>query len=70
MAVTELCVPLIEGNIDKGKELIKKAIDNIQLIYKDDFIYDFNDINEYMDEYVKKTHLTLINKESIENLIN
>lgn len=61
---------IIEGDIDKGKELIKKAIDNIQLIYKDDFIYDFTDINEYMDENVKKTHLTLVNKESIENLLN
>ncbi|MDF2884614.1 MAG: hypothetical protein K0R54_5183 [Clostridiaceae bacterium] len=45
---------IIEGDITIGKKLIKKAIDNIQLIYKDDFIYDFTDVNEYMDEHVKK----------------
>lgn len=58
-----------QGDLVKGKELIKKAYDNIVNVY-DGIPYDTTDINEYINEYVKGTHLSDINKETIEEMLN
>lgn len=60
---------IIQGDLDKGKKLIKKAYDNIKLVYNEEEICDFTDVNEYINEHVKGIHLSWINKERIEELL-
>lgn len=61
---------LNQGNISEGKKLIKKALNNIELVYDKDFISDFTDINEYVAEYVTGIHVSSLNKERLEKLYN
>lgn len=58
-----------KGLIDKGKELIKQAVKNIEFIYDDNSEYDFTDINEYFNEKLKGIHLSRENKEIMEELL-
>lgn len=57
-----------QGNIVEGKKLIKKALNNIELIYDKESISDFTDINEYIAENVTGIHLSSFNKERIKKL--
>lgn len=61
---------IIQGDLDKGKKLIKKAYDNIKLVYNEEELCDFTDVNEYINEHVKGIHLSWINKERIRELLN
>ena len=58
-----------KGECIKGKELIKKSLKNIKLVYDETTIVDFTDINEYINEYITGVHLTYINKTAIEELL-
>ncbi len=57
------------GNLSKGQELLKKAYDNIVFVYNDESLYDFTDVNEYLLEYVKGTHVSSANKVRLRELI-
>ncbi|WP_242832627.1 tetratricopeptide repeat protein [Clostridium saccharoperbutylacetonicum] len=59
-----------QGNIIEGKKLIRKALNNIELIYDKDSIVDFTDFNEYIAENVIGIHLSSFNKERIEKIYN
>lgn len=47
-----------DGKETLGRELLRKAADNIQMIYPDEYIYDFTDVNEYMNEIVTGIYAT------------
>lgn len=59
-----------KGEINKGKDLIKKAVKNIKAVYDENLVYDFTDINEYFNEKLKGIHLSRENKEILEQLSN
>lgn len=58
------------GDINKGKEMLEKAYENIKVVYDVESLYDFTDVNEYIYEYVKGTHASLENKLRIKELID
>ena len=62
---------LKHGQAKKGKELIDKAINNIKIIYDENYENtDITDINEFFDYYYKGTHTTKFVKEDMQELLH
>jgi len=59
-----------KGEKDKAKKFAKKAIDNVKVIYDENSsITDVTDIEKFINEYIKGTHITDTNLESIYELL-
>ncbi|MGN7761429.1 tetratricopeptide repeat protein [Paenibacillus sp. 22594] len=58
-----------QGNVLEGRSLIKKALENIKLVYDKNTIFDFSDFNEYLNQKVRGIHLSNENKKSIERML-
>lgn len=43
---------LENGNKEDGLQLKRKAVKNIQMIYPDEYIYDFTSVDEYINEVI------------------
>lgn len=62
---------LKHGEIKKGKELLLRALNNIQIIYNDNYVNnDVTDINEFFAYYYKGTHTTEFVKEDLLQLLH
>lgn len=62
-----------KGLVLEGQDLIKKAINNVKIIYPEDdsYEYDFTDKNEFINERLKGNHITKINYDTLlEKLLN
>jgi len=59
-----------KGKKDKAIKFAKKALHNVQVIYTQDSpIIDITDVEEFINEYFKGTHITDSNLESIYELL-
>ncbi|OKP90889.1 hypothetical protein A3844_03255 [Paenibacillus helianthi] len=58
-----------QGNVIEGRSLIKKALENIKLVYDKNTILDFSDFNEYLNQKVRGIHLSNENKKIIERML-
>lgn len=58
-----------QGNVKEGRSLIKKALENIKLVYDQNTIFDFSDFNEYLNQKVRGIHLSNENKKTIERML-
>jgi len=59
-----------KGKKDEAIKFAKKAIHNIQVIFtQDSLIIDITDVEEFINEYFKGTHITKPNLESIYELL-
>ncbi len=58
------------GKKDKAKKFSQKAINNVKVIYDENSsITDVTDVEEFINEYLKGTHITEPNLESIYELL-
>lgn len=58
------------GNVKKGILLLKKALENIQVIYGENYdTTDITDINEFFNYYYKGTHTTFLVRDDLEELL-
>lgn len=64
---TELAQLYMRNNkIIQGQQLLKKALDNVKLIYpQEPHYFDILDIEEFFNEYIKGIHLSQSNYETI-----
>lgn len=46
------------GHKELGVKLKRKALENIKMIYPDEYIYDFTDVNEYINEIITGIYVT------------
>ncbi len=58
-----------ELKFKESKELLKKAISNVQKIYQLDEVYDFTDIDTYIAEFITGTSMSYSNFEEMKQLI-
>ena len=59
-----------KGKKDEAKKFAKKALDNVKVVYAQDFsTIDITDIEKFINEYLKGTHITDSNLKSIYELL-
>jgi len=59
-----------KGEKDKAKKFARKALDNVKVIYDENSrIIDITDVEKFINEYLKSTHITDSNLKSIYKLL-
>lgn len=59
-----------ESRYSDGNEMLRKAIENVKVVFQPEDNYDFTDIDLYIAEYITGTALSVANFEYLKNLYN